>query len=88
MLRAQPRYNGANGMSDMAGGVGITTWEECVAVECGGRRRDTNLLQSEIREQGRPVPNRAQPTDRSAESSGPNDLFYPSGDLMLYVIHV
>jgi hypothetical protein len=65
MLRAQPRYNGANGMSDMAGGVGITTWEECVAVECGGRRRDTNLLQSEIREQGRPVPKRRSPqTDR------------------------
>src|SRR5881397_2914614 len=28
-------------MSDMAGGVGITTWEECLAVERCGRSRDT-----------------------------------------------
>ena len=29
-------------MSDMAGGFGITTWEECLAVERGGSSGDTN----------------------------------------------
>jgi hypothetical protein len=28
-------------MSDTAGGAGLTTWEECLAVERGGSRRDT-----------------------------------------------
>jgi hypothetical protein len=53
--------NGTNGMSDMAGGLGSRLERSVVAVECGGRRRDTNLkshVQHPVQKQGRPVPNR------------------------------
>src|SRR6266496_659457 len=46
--------NGANGMRDMAGNAAR------VAVECGGRCRDTNLksyIRHPVQKQGRSVPN-------------------------------
>jgi hypothetical protein len=52
---------GRSRVNDVAGGLGSRLGRSVVAVECGGRRRDTNLkshVQHPVQKQVRPVPNR------------------------------